>query len=143
MQNFDSWQNYFDHPDGSFLGLLVALYTIGSLVSIPLVYVINIGHFLLANTLTSHDSPILADRFGRKLPIFIGCLFMIAGAVMQGTCKNVGVFAAGRVLLGFGNSLAQLCSPMLLTEICHPQHRGRLTTVYNCLWNVGALSGWR
>ena len=44
-----------------------------------------------------------------------------------------------RFLLGFGNSLAQICSPMLLTELCHPQHRGRLTTVYNCLWNVGAL----
>lgn len=65
---------------------------------------------------------------------------MIAGAIMQGVCQNMAVFAAGRVLLGFGNSLAQLCSPMLLTELCHPQHRGRLTTVYNCLWNVGALS---
>jgi hypothetical protein len=28
---------------------------------------------------------------------------------------------------------------MLLTEIAHPQHRARLTTIYNCLWNVGAL----
>ena len=45
----------------------------------------------------------------------------------------------GRILLGFGNSLAQIASPMLLTELCHPQHRARLTTVYNCLWNVGAL----
>jgi len=46
----------------------------------------------------------------------------------------------GRVMLGFGNSLAQISSPMLLTELAHPQHRGRLTTIYNCLWNVGALS---
>lgn len=29
---------------------------------------------------------------------------------------------------------------MLLTEICHPQHRGPLTTVYNTLWNLGSLS---
>lgn len=65
---------------------------------------------------------------------------MISGAVMQGTGYRISVFAGGRVMLGFGNSLAQLSSPMLLTEICHPQHRGRLTTVYNCLWNVGALS---
>lgn len=28
---------------------------------------------------------------------------------------------------------------MLLTEIMHPQHRARLATVYNCLWNVGAV----
>jgi len=46
---------------------------------------------------------------------------------------------AGRFILGFGNSLAQMCSPLLLTEICHPQHRGPLTAVYNCLWNLGAL----
>lgn len=41
--------------------------------------------------------------------------------------------------MGFGNSYAQMCSPILLTEIAHPQHRAPLTAVYNCLWNVGAL----
>lgn len=64
---------------------------------------------------------------------------MVVGAVLQAACQNLGTFMGGRFLLGFGNSLAQLCSPMLLTELAHPQHRGRLTTVYNCLWNVGAL----
>lgn len=49
------------------------------------------------------------------------------------------MWLAGRFLLGFGNSPAQMCSPMLLTEICHPQHRAPLTAVYNCLWNLGAL----
>src|SRR3954463_1075466 len=45
----------------------------------------------------------------------------------------------GRFLLGFGNSLSQMASPLLLTEICHPQHRGPVTAIYNCLWNAGAL----
>jgi len=36
--------------------------------------------------------------------------------------------------------MAQMCSPILLTEIAHPQHRARFTTVYNCLWNLGAVS---
>jgi MFS family permease len=49
------------------------------------------------------------------------------------------VYVAGRLFLGFGNSLAQMASPVLLTEICHPQHRGKVTTIYNCLWNLGAL----
>ncbi|KAK4034811.1 general substrate transporter [Parachaetomium inaequale] len=120
VQNFDTWKIFFDNPSGSTLGLLGALYQIGSLVSIPLV-------------------PIIADRFGRKLPIAIGCAIMIVGAVLQAACQNLGTFMGGRVLLGFGNSLAQICSPMLLTEIAHPQHRARLTSVYNCLWNVGAL----
>lgn len=45
----------------------------------------------------------------------------------------------GRFLLGFGNSLSQMASPLLLTEICHPQHRGPVTAIYNCLWHAGAL----
>ncbi|KAL2141841.1 hypothetical protein VTI28DRAFT_1877 [Corynascus sepedonium] len=120
VQNFKTWKDFFGDPKGSQLGLLGALYQIGSLVSIPLV-------------------PILADRIGRKIPIAIGCVIMVVGAVLQAACQNLGTFMGGRFLLGFGNSLAQLCSPMLLTELAHPQHRGRLTTVYNCLWNVGAL----
>lgn len=49
------------------------------------------------------------------------------------------MYVAGRFVLGFGNSLSQMASPLLLTEICHPQHRGPVTAVYNCLWNAGAL----
>lgn len=120
VQNFDTWNAYFHKPQGSMLGLLGALYQIGSLCSIPLV-------------------PIIADRWGRKIPIAIGCVIMTVGAVLQGACQNLDTFMGGRFLLGFGNSLAQICSPMLLTELAHPQHRARLTTVYNCLWNVGAL----
>ncbi|KAK0731807.1 sugar transporter [Lasiosphaeris hirsuta] len=120
VQNFETWKAYFHDPKGNDLGLLGALYQIGSLASIPFV-------------------PILTDNVGRKIPIAIGCVIMIVGAVLQGASTNLNIFMGGRVMLGFGNSLAQIASPMLLTELCHPQHRGRLTTVYNCLWNVGAL----
>lgn len=120
VQNFESWKLYFHDPQDSELGLLGALYQIGSLASIPFV-------------------PWVADTFGRKLPILVGCVIMIVGAALQGSAQNLATFEGGRFMLGFGNSLAQLSSPMLLTELCHPQHRGRLTTVYNCLWNVGAL----
>lgn len=37
VQNFDSWKDYFDHPTDHLLGLLAALYQIGSLGSIPIV----------------------------------------------------------------------------------------------------------
>lgn len=37
VQNFDSWQTYFNHPKGSELGLLSALYMIGGVISIVLV----------------------------------------------------------------------------------------------------------
>jgi hypothetical protein len=39
-QNLDQWQKYFDNPDGSKLGLMNAIYQIGSLASFPLVSVL-------------------------------------------------------------------------------------------------------
>jgi MFS family permease len=52
--------------------------------------------------------------------------------------KRLTVYLGGRFLVGFGNSLAQLSCPVLLTEICHPQHRAIVSAIYNCLWNLGA-----
>ncbi len=70
VQNFESWKAYFGDPEGSMLGLLGALYQIGSLVSIPLV-------------------PLFTDRIGRKPPIAVGCVIMIVGAILQGSCQNL------------------------------------------------------
>lgn len=49
------------------------------------------------------------------------------------SANKIPVYVAGRFILGFGNSLAQMSSPVLLTELCHPQHRGKVTAIYNCL----------
>jgi len=120
LRILERWTTYFGDPKESTLGLLTALYSIGSIASLPV-------------------TPFIADHFGRKAAIALGCVIMIVGAAVQGAAKNLGYFMGGRFLMGFGNSLAQLSSPLLLTEICHPQHRARVTAVYNCLWNVGAI----
>ncbi|KAF2454452.1 hexose transporter protein [Lineolata rhizophorae] len=120
MRIIPKWEDYFDSPTGGLLGILTALYQIGSLASLPII-------------------PFFADHFGRKFSIAVGCVIMIIGGVIQGAAQNLGMFMGGRFLVGFGNSLAQLCSPLLLTELCHPQHRGRVTAVYNCLWNLGYI----
>jgi MFS family permease len=91
------------------------------------------------NKPTDFASPFFADRWGRKLPIFLGCLLMILGGLLGAFCNGYGMYVAGRLLLGIGNSLAQMASPILLAEIAHPQHRGKVTSIYNCLWNLGAL----
>lgn len=63
-QILKSWENTMGNPGGSTLGLLSAMYNIGSIASLPLV-------------------PFLSDRFGRKLPIIIGCVVMIVAAAVQ------------------------------------------------------------
>ncbi|KAF2873481.1 general substrate transporter [Massariosphaeria phaeospora] len=120
LRILDSFNLKMGDPQGSKLGLFTALYSIGSIASLPV-------------------APFIADRFGRKAAITVGCLIMIVGAAIQAAAKNLDYFMGGRFLMGFGNSLAQLSAPLLLTEICHPQHRARVTAIYNCLWNVGAI----
>lgn len=119
-QNMTYWKTFFDNPEGSRLGLMNNAYNLGSIASLFVV-------------------PYLADWFGRRIPIAIGCVIMIVGGIVSTVGTNWQAYLAGRLVLGFGNSLAQICSPILLTEIAHPQHRARFTAVYNCLWNLGAL----
>jgi len=119
-QGLDNWQTYFNHPTGSQLGLMNAIYQIGSLVAFPFV-------------------PYMADWWGRRLPIAVGCVIMILGGFLGAFSNGYGMYTGGRFILGFGNSMAQLASPVLLTELCHPQHRAKVTAVYNCLWNLGAI----
>ena len=139
-QQMDYWKSYFpEYNDPNKLGILINMYNIGSIIA----------YFI---------SPYIVDTSGRRPAIMAGCFFMIAGACLTASAQNFGskfmpsrrfingfyiytkvVFIGGRFVLGFCNALSQISSPMLLTEICHPQHRGPLTTVYNCLFSVGAL----
>jgi len=120
-QNMTYWVKFFDDPQGSRLGLMNNAYNLGSIASFFIV-------------------PYMADWWGRRLPITVGCVIMVLGGIISTVGKDWQTYLAGRLILGFGNSMAQMCSPILLTEICHPQHRARFTSVYNTLWNLGALS---
>ncbi|KAJ4288794.1 hypothetical protein N0V88_007330 [Collariella sp. IMI 366227] len=130
-QQMDAWKWFFfpdwmEHPErkdpvlSSKLAILVNMFNIGSIAS-----------FFI--------TPYFADNFGRRPAIVAGCIFMVIGGLLTAFCNGYGMYMGGRFVLGFGNSLAQMASPLLLTEICHPQHRGPVTAIYNCLWNAGAL----
>jgi MFS family permease len=124
IQSIPIWVNYFHNPSGSTLGRLSAMYAIGSIASLPVI-------------------PFIGDRFGRRIGIISGCFIMIVAASVQASSQTEAQFEGARFFMGFGNSLAQLCSPLLLTELCHPQHRARVTAIYNCLWNVGfVINSW-
>ena len=49
------------------------------------------------------------------------------------------MFIAGRFFIGFGVAIAQAASPLLITELVHPQHRAIFTTIYNTMWYVGSI----
>ena len=55
----------FGHPAGSLKGIIAAAYSLGAILSLPLV-------------------PIVNDRWGRRGSIFAGSIVMIIGAIIQG-----------------------------------------------------------
>src|SRR5690348_6245611 len=94
-QILDSWKATMDNPSEETLGRLTAMYSIGSIASLPVV-------------------PFLSDKFGRKTPITIGCIVMIIAAAVQAASMSRPQYEGARFFMGFGNSLAQLSCPMLI-----------------------------
>lgn len=92
-QTMDDWQDYFGHPTGSKLGILNSIYQIGSISSFPFAYVVLVcGVAICRPTKTNFasDSPFMADHFGRKIPITVGCLVMILGAFLSAFTNGFG-----------------------------------------------------
>lgn len=120
LQMVKAWTDYFGNPRGGVLGLFNAIMGIGSICGLPF-------------------APLISDRFGRRLAISTGIFFMMIGVALQTAATSFGMFIAARFFIGFGCSIAQASAPLLLTELCHPQHRGVVTAIYNTTWHVGAI----
>ncbi|CEO58925.1 Putative Hexose transporter protein [Penicillium brasilianum] len=122
LEAMDSWNESYNHPTGGTLGLLAAAMSIGSMLSIPVV-------------------PYVADILGRRAGVVVGCVIMLFGVAMVSIGYRIALFVVGRIVLGFGLGIAQECSPLLVTELVHPQHRAVYSSIYNSLWYVGSLIG--
>lgn len=94
---------------------MVNMQTIGGIIALPV-------------------APFVADRFGRRIPIFIGSMVIIAAAILQGTAKNMAMFVVGRFFIGLGGMFVATASPPLLGELAYPTHRPIITAVYNTTW---------
>ena len=105
-------------------GYISAMYTIGAVVSLPFV------------------GPAI-DTWGRRGGMFIGCMGVILGTIIEGTSNlshSLGQFLGGRFLLGFGYSIAAAAAPIYVVELAHPAYRGPMTGLYNTIYNVGSIA---
>ncbi|KAH7367631.1 hypothetical protein B0T11DRAFT_275703 [Plectosphaerella cucumerina] len=124
LQGVTQWQQQFGAPKGALLGIISASYPLGAILSTPF------------------SAPI-ADRFGRRWPILIGSLIMIVGTIVQAFTDTVGGFLGGRLIVGFGITLALAPAPVLISELVHPAHRSVFTGMYNTSFYVGSiLAAW-
>ena len=81
----------------------------------------------------------LVDWRGRKECIFWSAFITIVGGVIQGAAQNIGMFIAGRFIVGFGLGLAQVSTPTLVAETAPVQWRGFALGLYYAFWGVGTL----
>ncbi|KAL4782586.1 general substrate transporter, partial [Aspergillus varians] len=127
LQTMDSWADYFNNPKGSRLGLFGAVPSIG-----------NFSVFLI--------SPYISDGLGRRAGTAVGSTLIVICAFIQAFPPKHspdGMYLAGRALLGIGSGICNGACPLLIAELAHPDHRGKLTTIYNTLWYLGAIvSAW-
>ncbi|KAJ4264254.1 hypothetical protein NW762_005448 [Fusarium torreyae] len=120
FQSLPHWNEDLGHPTGSTLGLVANIQLIGGVVALPV-------------------SPIIADRFGRRMGILVGSLFIIGGAIMQGAGPSIGTFLGGRGLVGFGSSILAVASAPIIAELAYPSHRPIITAIYNTTWYLGSI----
>ena len=69
LQSLPVWRDYFGNPRGVHLGLINAIYPIGSVVSLPI-------------------TSFLSDKFGRKFPIYLGLVGIVIGAALQAASQS-------------------------------------------------------
>ncbi|CAL5874067.1 uncharacterized protein PFLUO_LOCUS8354 [Penicillium psychrofluorescens] len=120
MQSLPSWKAAFGNPEGAKLGTMVNAINIGVLVSV---------------TFSSQ----LCEILGRKKPITIGTALITIGSALQAGAQSLGMFIAGRIIIGLGTGLVAVAAPQLMTEVAYPTHRGKIVSLYMTQWVVGYL----
>ncbi|KAL5519868.1 hypothetical protein ACEPAG_1528 [Sanghuangporus baumii] len=120
LQSLRQWEEDFDHPTGSMLGLLNAIQNIGTLGASPF-------------------APYLSDGIGRKPSVLLGAAILWTATILQ-TFSASSIHFPSRFMVGFGTTIAANAAPMLISEIAYPPHRATLTSLYNCMWYSGSIT---
>jgi MFS family permease len=81
----------------------------------------------------------LSDWIGRKKVLLIGAVATIVGVIIQTASQNVGMFIAGRIIIGLGAGISGVAAPTYLGETAPIQWRATLLALYFDLWFAGGL----
>lgn len=85
----------------------------------------------------------LSEKFGRRVPLLIGSVLCVIGAVINGLAHNEGMFMGGRALVGAALAMQATVAPPLIGEIAHPRLRSVAGGSYLCVYYVGStVAAW-
>ncbi|KAH6678789.1 general substrate transporter [Plectosphaerella plurivora] len=120
LQALTSWKEDFGHPTGHTLGFVNAAQSFGSIIALP-----------LCGT--------LSDKIGRKKTLLLGGIIIVLASVIQAAAVNYPMFVASRVIVGVGAITIIQPSPLLISELCYPTHRGIYTALFWTFYYFGAI----
>jgi MFS transporter, SP family, solute carrier family 2 (myo-inositol transporter), member 13 len=80
-----------------------------------------------------------ADRFGRKIAIYLGCVLFIIGAILQATAFSLAQMTVGRLVVGLGVGSAAMIVPLYIAEVAPAKYRGRMIGLDNMSITGGQL----
>ncbi|PWZ01226.1 general substrate transporter [Testicularia cyperi] len=108
------------NPDDNYVGFIVSALTLGAFCGcIP--------------------ASMLADRFSRRMAIFVASLIFLMGGSIQTAAKSGAMMLAGRFFAGFAIGMLALLAPLYQSEIARAEFRGRLTTLQQFFLGLGAF----
>ena len=82
---------------------------------------------------------LLADKYGRKWPIWGACLVFIIGTVLQTAAYGLPQFTVGRFVVGLGVGSAAMIVPLYIGELAPAKYRGRMIAFNNMSVTFGQL----
>ncbi|KAF7552454.1 hypothetical protein G7Z17_g4316 [Cylindrodendrum hubeiense] len=80
-----------------------------------------------------------ADRYGRKVAIYVGCVLFTLGAIIQAASFSLAQMTVGRLVVGFGVGSAAMIVPMYIAEVSPAKYRGRMIGLDNMSITGGQL----
>ncbi|KAL1875483.1 hypothetical protein VTK73DRAFT_10033 [Phialemonium thermophilum] len=80
-----------------------------------------------------------ADRYGRKIAMYVGCILFVIGAALQACAFSVAQMTVGRLVVGFGVGSASMIVPMYIAEVSPAKYRGRMIGLDNMSITGGQL----
>lgn len=123
---------------------------IGSVIAIP-AFEAHIGHGKLSDNATggivsaytggaiigSLAVSLVADRFGRRMAIFVGSIFAALGGALQGGANNIASMVIGRLVAGFAIGMLSATIPNYCSEVAPPNIRGLLGGMQQWMLGLG------
>lgn len=83
----------------------------------------------------------LADFFGRRFTVVIGCIVFLVGAILETASvgPNLGLMVSGRLIAGFGVGFVSAIIILYMSEIAPKAVRGAIVSGYQFCITIGLL----